>query len=155
MNTIMRGNAAEGSVLAALVHADIPVYMPFGDGSPFDLAAVMPADGSVVRIQVKSGRIKNGCVYFNARSTDHGHGRRRYDGRADVFAVHVRALHRLFVIPVDECRTYSGILRLEPCRNNQRVGVRFAHDYTFERWVEEAWRKYWELAAAAAPAKAA
>jgi hypothetical protein len=154
MNTITRGNAAEGAVLAAVVEADIPVFLPFGDGSPFDLAAVMPDDGRVVRIQVKSGRIRHGCVMFNARGTDHGHGQRLYHGVADVFAVQVAALKKIFIVPVDHCRS-SGILRLEPCRNNQRVGVRFAHDYTFERWVEEAWRKYWELESARTPAQAA
>ena len=27
-------------------------------------------------------------------------------------------------------------LRLEPTRNNQRIGIRMAEDYTFERWLE-------------------
>jgi hypothetical protein len=32
MDTISRGNAAEAAVLAALIRADIPVYIPFGGG---------------------------------------------------------------------------------------------------------------------------
>jgi hypothetical protein len=31
--------------------------------------------------------------------------------------------------------TTKGWLRLEPTRNNQRVGVRMAEDYKFERWA--------------------
>ncbi len=85
MSTITRGNAAECAVLKALVDADMPAFLPLGEGSPFDIVAVMPSDGSVVRIQVRSGRVRNNCVLFNTCSTDHGHGRRPYHGVADVF----------------------------------------------------------------------
>ena len=135
MQTIQRGNAAEAAVLAALVAADVGVLVPFGDGLSFDLAAVIPPDGELVRIQVKSGRIRKGCVMFNTRSTDHGAGQRPYNGRADVIAVHVRDPHGVFVIPVDDCPLSQGALRIEDPRNNQRRGVKFAKDYTLERWL--------------------
>jgi hypothetical protein len=140
VNTITRGNAAEAAVLKALIDAAIPVFLPFGEGSPFDLAAAMPGDGSVARIQVKSGRVRNGCVMFNTCSTDHGHGRRPYHGLADVFAVYVVELSQVFMVPVRDCPRYVGFLRLEPCRNNQRVGIRFAEEYKFDRWSERAWQ---------------
>jgi PD-(D/E)XK endonuclease len=135
VQTIQRGNAAEAAVLAALARADILVLIPFGDGAAFDLAAVVPPDGEVIRIQVKSGRIRNGCVEFNACSTDHGSGRQTYVGRADVIAVHVDDPAALFVVPVEACPTSKGYLRLEEPRNNQRRRVRLAADYEFERWV--------------------
>jgi PD-(D/E)XK endonuclease len=135
METIQRGNAAEAAVLAALVAADIPVLVPFGDGLPFDLAAVIPPDGEIVRIQVKSGRIRSGCVLFNSCSTDHGKGRRPYRELADVIAVYVRELGTLYIVPVDDCPGYVGSLRLDPPLNNQRIGVRFAHDHTLEAWL--------------------
>jgi hypothetical protein len=62
MQTIQRGYAAEAAVLAGLVHADIPVLIPFGQGLAFDLAAVIPPVGDIVRIQVKSGRIRKGAL---------------------------------------------------------------------------------------------
>jgi hypothetical protein len=135
MDTINRGNAAEGAVLAALVAADLPVLLPFGQGLGFDLAAAVPPRGDVIRIQVKCGRVRKGCVLFNACSTDHGRGRQPYRGRADVIAVYVRELSRVFVVPVEECPTYVGTLRLEATRNNQMAGVRFATDYTFDAWL--------------------
>ncbi|MEA2492348.1 MAG: hypothetical protein QOJ29_259 [Thermoleophilaceae bacterium] len=135
MSTITRGNAAEAAVLFALARAGILAYLPFGEGSPFDLAALTPS-GDLVRIQVKSGRVRNGCIEFNTCTTDHGHGRQPYHGRADVIAVHAREIDRVFIIPVDECALYRGYLRLDAPRNNQRLGVRMAEDYAFERWAE-------------------
>ncbi len=138
MHTIHRGNAAEAAVLAALLAADIPALVPFGHGLAFDLVAMIPPDGHIIRIQVKSGRVRDGCVVFNACSTDHGSGRQDYRGRADCIAVHVPVLlPRLFVLPVDDCPSFAGRLRLEPPRNNQRRGIRFADDYTFDCWVRE------------------
>ena len=135
MDTISRGNAAEAAVLDALVRADIPVLIPFGDGLCFDLAAIKPSDGAVLRLQVKSGRVRHGCVEFNACSTDHGRGRQHYRGRADLIAVHVPVIERIFVVPVDDCPSFRGYLRLVAPRNNQRRGVRPAERYAFEAWV--------------------
>ena len=135
VKTVHRGNAAEAAVLAALARADIPVLLPFGEGLAFDLAAVVPPDDAVVRIQVKSGRVRNGCVEFNTCSTDHGSGRQLYIGRAEVIAVHVHDPERLFVVPVELCPTSKGYVRLDPPKNQQRRRIRLAADYEFDRWV--------------------
>ena len=135
MSTITRGNAAESGVLNALVRAGLHVMVPFGGGSPFDLIAVTP-EGTLYRLQVKSGRVRNGCVIFNTCSTDHGRGRQHYRGRADFIAAYVAALDRVFVVPVEECPAYVCSLRLSPPRNNQRRRVRLASDYALEPWAD-------------------
>jgi hypothetical protein len=135
MNTIYRGNAAEAAVVAALAAADIPVFLAFGEGLPFDLVAVTPPRGDLIRIQVKSGRKRKGCVEFNTCSTDHGTGPQPYTGRADVIAVHLPDPNRLFIVPVDGCPVSKGNLRVDMPRNNQRRRVRFAADYEFESWL--------------------
>ena len=134
MDTIARGNASEAAVLHAFILAGIRVFLPFGSGESFDLAADMPT-GEILRIQVKTGWVRKGCIEFKASSTDHGHGQRSYRGRADVLAVYVPALARVFMVPVEDCPVYTGYLRLDPPRNNQRRRVRFAEDYSFERWL--------------------
>jgi PD-(D/E)XK nuclease superfamily protein len=135
VDTIAQGNGAEAAILHALVDAGLGVLVPFGNGLPFDLAAVAPG-GQIVRLQVKSRRVRDGSVRFNSCSTDHGRGRLDYRGRADLIAVHVASLSRVFVVPVDECPSYVGVLRLTAPRNNQRQGIRFAEDYSLEVWVE-------------------
>lgn len=132
----MQGNAAEASVLQQLTLAGIHVLVPFGDGLAFDLVGALP-DGRLLKIQVKSGRVRNGCVEFNSHSTDHGRGQQDYRGRADVIAVYVAALAEVFVIPVDDCPASKGYLRLTPPRNNQRRRVRLARDYSFDSWARQ------------------
>jgi hypothetical protein len=134
MSTIAHGNAAEASVLTALIKAGFQVLVPFGGGMPFDLAAVLPG-GEILRIQVKSGRIRKGCVEFNSASTDHGRGQRHYRGRADVIAVYEPSLNQVFIVPVDDCPTLRGVLRLERTRNNQQRRVRRAEDYSLQAWA--------------------
>src|SRR5260370_5228563 len=136
MDTISRGNAAEAAVLAALIRADIAVFIPFGGGIPFDLAAAMPPVGDLVRIQVKSGRLRKGCVEFNTRTTDHGRGRQTYEGKADVIAVHLPEPDSVFVVPVDECTANRGYLRVNKPRNNQQRRIRLAADYTLAGWID-------------------
>lgn len=122
-------------MVSALEANGIVTLLPFGGGCPFDIAALLPT-GEIVRIQVKCGRVRGACVEFNAHSTDHGRGRQDYRGRADVIATHVRSIDRIFVVPVADCPRNTGILRLAPTRNNQHRGIRYAEDYTFERWVD-------------------
>jgi len=62
VDTILRGNAAEAAVLNGFVQAGVEVMLPFGGGFPFDLGVLSPIDGTMLRVQVKSGRIRNGCV---------------------------------------------------------------------------------------------
>jgi hypothetical protein len=75
-------------------------------------------------------------VEFKSSSTDHGRGQRDYRGRADLIAVYASPLARVFMVPVDDCPSYTGYLRLDPTRNNQRRRVRLADDYAFETWAE-------------------
>jgi hypothetical protein len=134
MSTIARGNAAEAAVLKALIDAGMHALIPFGGGVAFDLLAATE-DAALYRLQVKSGRLRNGCVLFNTCATDHGSGRQDYRGRADFIAVYVAELDRVFVVPVDECPSYLCSLRVRGTRNNQRRRVRLAEDYALESWA--------------------
>ena len=135
MDTRTRGDIAEAAVLHSLTAAGLLVLTPFGRFGPYDLV-VETFPGAFVRIQVKSGRIRKGCVEFNCRGTDHGSGPSSYDGRADVFAVHVHATGEQFVVPVAEALAHKMNLRIVPAANNQRVNIRFAADYLLSNWVE-------------------
>ena len=135
MSTIARGNTAEAAVLKAFITAGLEVLVPFGGGSPFDLAVGLH-DERILRVQVKASRVRNGCLEFNSSSTDHGRGHRSYVGRADLIAVYSDELDRVFVISVDDCARFRGYLRLDPAANNQHRRVRFAADHTLERWLE-------------------
>ena len=135
IDTRQRGDIAEAAVLHALTAAGLLVLMPFGRFGPYDMVIDLP-DGRLVRVQVKSGRIKGACVIFNSCSTDHGRGRSDYVGRADVFAVHAPTIDGVYVLDVATATTRATTLRLAPTRNSQVSRVRFASDHTLARWLE-------------------
>lgn len=137
MLSVVRGNAAEAAVLHRFVADGFHVLLPFGGGLCFDLAVVVPPEEDLLRVQVKSGRVRRRCVEFNTCTTDHGRGRQSYRGKADVIAVHVPELSEVLIVPVEDCAPHKGVLRLEPPLNNQRLGVRFACDYGFEKWAKQ------------------
>lgn len=120
-------------VLAALVGRGFRVLVPFGEGHPYDL--VVDLDGSFLRVQCKTSRHQRGCLVFNPHTTDHGRGRQSYLGRADIFGVYFPTAESVYLVPIDAVTHFSGRLRLEPARNNQRRKVRFAADFEIDRWT--------------------
>ncbi len=134
MDTRARGDVAEAAVLHTLTAAGMTVLTPFGRFGPYDLV-VETAPGTFVRVQVKSGRVRAGCIEFNCAGTDHGSGRGSYAGRADVFAVHLHATGEQFVVPVAEARASKMYLRITPTRNGQAARVRMARDHRLGDWV--------------------
>ncbi len=135
MDTRLLGDIAEAAILQSLTAAGMIVSVPFSRSGPYDLVAEPVAD-VFVRIQVKSGRLRKGCVEFNCCSTDHGKGTRSYADRADVFAVHVHATGEQFIVPVPVAAAGSKLsLRLVPAANNQTRRIRWAHDHRLAEWV--------------------
>jgi len=117
-----------------MIAREIGVLLPFGAAQPYDLVADL-GDGHFLRVQCKTARaVKGGCVTFNGHRTDHGRGRRSYDGLADAFGVHYPANDSIYVLPVSDVTCQVVSLRLEPTRNNQRLGIRLAADYEIDRW---------------------
>ena len=139
MTTARKGNTTEAAVLNALVERDFAVLVPFGEGHPYDLVVHAEAD-CFLRVQCKTARVQNGCLRFNSRSTDHGRGPGSYVGLADIFGVYCPATGWVCLVPVGDVPRFEVLLRLEPARNNQRRGVRFAADYEIDRWSVESLR---------------
>jgi hypothetical protein len=97
MGVTGRGNAGEAAVLNALVQRGFDVFLPFGEGHPFDL--IVLAGDRFARIQCKTAWPNRGCILFNSHSTDHGHGIRSYVGLADLFGVYFPPHDSVFSFP--------------------------------------------------------
>jgi hypothetical protein len=139
MPSTSRGNEAEAVILAALVGRGFELLTPFGDGHPYDLAVDL---GDVVlRVQCKRAWPLQGCLVFNSRSTDHGRGPQSYRGRADIFGVYFPPKRSVYLVPIDGVAEFEGRLRLVPTRNNQKRRIRFAADFTLDRWSEDDLRR--------------
>jgi len=123
------GERSEGMILAALLRAGKVVLSPFGDNQRYDL--VVDEDGTFIRIQCKTGRVKDGALEFVTCSSQahRGKGTQNYRGQADLFGVYSPDLDKVYLVPVGEVGTRQANLRLRPPRNGQVKNVRMAQDY--------------------------
>jgi hypothetical protein len=134
------GNEGEAAVLASLVRKGFRVLLPFGEGHPYDLAVHLP-ERHLLRVQCKTAWRAGGCMIFNTLATDHGSGPKSYLGHADIFGVYFPPTSTVYLIQIDAVAATEGRLRLEPTKNNQRLGIRFAADYEIDRWSIDSLRQ--------------
>ena len=128
MNTKDVGDRSEAMVLAALLRAGKVVLQPFGDNQRYDL--VIDDSGVFKRIQVKTGRLKNGAILASTASTyAHRGGKRRgYIGQADLFAVYSPDTGQVYMVPVSETPGTEISLRIDPPTRNTS-SIRWAKDF--------------------------
>lgn len=125
------GDRSEIEVFHALSRAGYGVFVPFiGENHRFDLIA---DDGSrLVKVQVKTGRLRRGAIEFNCYSS-HAHrggpSCRNYIGQVDYFGVYCPQLDAAYLVPIDDLATSRGCLRVESTRNGQGKRIRWAVDY--------------------------
>jgi PD-(D/E)XK endonuclease len=126
------GDRSEAAVLAALVRHGYLVSIPFGENQRYDLIA---DDGKrLLRIQVKTGRLRDGSVFFRSCST-HQHRRRgptasrAYFGEIDFLAVSCPGNGKVYLLPESELKRTGGHLRLAPTANRQGRNIRWASRY--------------------------
>ena len=129
--SVALGAASELETVAALRRAGYHVSIPVLDGgSPYD--CIIDDGRSLLRVQIKTGYIARGSVWWACRSTSYhrrGGTVRDYVGVADLFAVWVPETGQCYLVPVAGCGRHESALRLAPARNGQRKRVRLAADY--------------------------
>jgi hypothetical protein len=80
------------------------------------------------------GRLINGALHFHPCSVDSRSEKGRcirkgYAGEADLFGVYCRELQKCYLVPVEDVPTTACCLRIDPPRNGQRNGIRWADGY--------------------------
>lgn len=125
------GERTEGAILSELVRRGYCVLVPFGVNQRYDL--VIDLDGEFVRAQCKTGCLRGGVVEFRTRSVRSNTARtatRGYVGEADIFLVHCPDTGGIYSVPVNDApRGGHMYLRVDPTRNGQTQGVRWAKTY--------------------------
>ena len=128
METREKGNLSEAKILAAFIEAGYLVLLPFGDGHKYDL--VVDDGRQIQRVQCKTGRVRNGCLMFNACSFSGNAGtRQNYKGLADLFAVLNPETGKVYIVPVEEVGHTVASLRLNPPLSGQSKRIRWAKSY--------------------------
>jgi len=123
------GDISEAEVLVAMIKGGYLVSKPFGENARYDLIA---DDGvRLLRIQVKTGRVRGDVIRFNCCSS-HAHrgGKERpYFGQIDYIAVYCPETRKIYLIPESDLVATRAHLRLAPTRNGQTRQVRWASAY--------------------------
>ena len=129
------GDRTTAMVLARLLAVYPMVLRPFGENQRYDL--LIDDYERFIRVQCKTGRLRQGAVRFNTCSVTYHHPnnqgakayRHHYRDAADVFGVYCPELDRVYLVPVEEVGTNVAALRVDPPKNSQRKRVRWASDY--------------------------
>jgi hypothetical protein len=143
MNVIKQHPKAVGDLTCAVVLARLmevfdTVLLPFGENQRYDLA--VEANGSFMRVQCKTGRLRNGVIKFPACSVNYEHPiaqrgfyARDYRGAADLFGIYCPENDNVYLVPVGDVGRKEGSLRVAPAKNNQAERIRWAADFEVKR----------------------
>ena len=130
-DTKTAGDRSEIEVMRALVQAGYGVFIPIvGENRRYDLIA---DDGErLAKVQVKTGRLREGAVEFNCYSS-HAHrggpACRSYVGEVDYLGIYYPQLDASYLVPIDDLAPFQSHLRIVPTRNGQRKRIRWAEAY--------------------------
>ena len=130
MNTKQIGDISQIKVMTRLLELEYSVSVPFGDNQRYDLIF---DNGKLNRLQSKTGRIKDDAITFPTASTyAHRGGKRKdYNDAVEFFGVYCPDNDTVYMIPIEAVKDCgaSATLRLNPPKNNQTKGVRYAKDF--------------------------
>lgn len=129
------GQRSETAILAAFVERAFEVWLPWGTNHRADM--LLEGRDRLLRIQCKTGRLRNGVIEFrpvSVRSNTRITVTRNYIGEVDYFAIYCPATKGVYMVPCDETTRSSVALRLRPTANCQGKRIRWAEEYALERF---------------------
>ena len=115
------------AVASALQRAGWDVFVPlFAPHARVDL--VIGAGDRLLRVQCKTSRIEKGAVVFRTCSNT-GNVPIDYREQVDAFGVFSPERNEVYLVPIAELGVRGCSLRIDPPRNGQTVGIRWASDF--------------------------
>lgn len=128
--TNQKGDLAELIVGADLQRQGHGVALPVGHDWPFDLLVLRADTGAIERVQVKYTVARSGGLDVRCRSNSAWVNYRYTAEDVDWIAVYERTTDACYYVPSSVWDGRVQVkLRLEPTRNNQGRGIRWAKDY--------------------------
>ena len=130
------GQRSETAILAAFVDRGFEVWLPWGTNHRSDM--LLGLGERVLRIQCKTGQLRNGAVVFRPQSVRSNRKQsltRNYIGEVDYYAVYCPGTTRVYMVPCDETTRSCVALRIRPTANRQAKRVRWAVDYALEQFA--------------------
>jgi hypothetical protein len=135
LTTDQKGAIAELAIAHTAAELGVGVFKPLTDGERYDL--ILRVDSTLFRVQCKLARLTGDVVVvwcYSARRAREGFRKRTYRAtEVDLIAAYCPELDRAYLLSAEQ---FDGrtqvVLRVEPSRNNQRLGVNWADDFEFE-----------------------
>lgn len=129
------GEVSRWQIIAALTRRGKQLLLPVGDHLRYDLG--IDDEGTFLRIQCKTGRLRNGTVRFptcsfTSRRQPGTYVRRSYRGEIELFGVYCPDNGKCYLVPVEKIGTNEACLRIVPPRNGQKTRIHWAEDYEIE-----------------------
>jgi hypothetical protein len=133
-----KGAAAEAAITSAVIQLGLTVLRPLCEGRRYDL--IVDLEPTLLRVQCKLARRRGGVLMVRletSRHTPRGYVFTSYSAtEIGAVAAYSPELNRSFLLPIAEVSGRRAVhLRLEPARNRQATGVRWAEDYSLERMI--------------------
>lgn len=127
-----KGAAAEAAITSAVIQLGLTVLRPLCEGRRYDL--IVDLEPRLLRVQCKLARRVGGALAVRlqtSRYTPRGYVFTSYTpDEIDAVGAYSFELNCAFLLPIDEvAERRATYLRLEPTKNNQAHGVRWAKDY--------------------------
>jgi len=125
------GDISESQVLAALIRAGEQVLLPFGKNRRYDL--VLDRDSVFHRVQVKTGRMKDGSISFATstvtRKSRSYVARKGYVGEIEYFGVYCPENNHVYLVPVGDVPVGIARIRAKKTRYPNGREMRWARQY--------------------------
>lgn len=138
MEPHQKGDHTEAVVLGELKARGIPVSVPFGDNERYDLVIETP-EGRHLRVQVKTGWIRDGVVQFRGDSQHtnaQGNKYKRYNDGIDCFVVYAHKIEQMFLVWEEEVGSNMSIRISAPEQHHDSTN--WAEKYRFDQqWPPE------------------
>lgn len=131
-----QGQRSEAAVLYEFVRHGLAVLEPFGDNERYDF--VVEEGGDFHRVQVKTGRVQDGRVQFETRSSGtltRTVEKEGYEGQIDVFAVHSPDLEETYVVPIEDAPQTTMGLRITDAKKAS-PNINWADEYECSEWID-------------------
>lgn len=141
MNTVEIGDIGEAIAIAEFTQAGFIVSKPLSNNARYDL--IIDRNNKLYRVQVKTTlKIKDGKMPFPTKSTNYVQGKlkpERYtQDEIDLFFLYcvdngwkgIFYLKDVFQVPLELK------IRIEEPKNGQKIGVKFAKDYEFNKQIK-------------------
>ena len=141
LNTVSIGDLGESYAIMKFTQVQAIVSKPLTNNARYDL--IIEYNGKLYRTQVKTtSEIKDGKMEFATKTTNYFKGNWKSNpythDEIDLFFLYCIENNWCgLYIPEEETIPQNLTIRLEPSKNNQRVGIRLAEGYSFEKQLGE------------------